>query len=87
MCGADNKWVKDPMKPTAIKCDCMTCGNRIIETIYGEQCEPALPPPTCAMMTGKAASTGTVTCSPSCALQMNCTNPMPPPPPQGGSGG
>jgi hypothetical protein len=89
MCGADGKWAKDPMKQTSIKCDCMTCGNRVVESIYGEQCEPnqTTPMPTCAQMTGKAASTGTITCSPSCALQVNCTNPTPPPPPQGGSGG
>jgi hypothetical protein len=84
MCGVDGKWVKDPVKKSSIKCDCMTCGNRMVESIYGEQCEPTMPLPSCADMTGNRLSTGTISCSPSCVMIPNCTTPVVP---QGGAGG
>ena len=87
MCGADGKGVKDPVSKTSVKCDCMTCGNRIVESIYGEQCEAMAPLPTCADLTGNKMSTGVVSCSPTCTLVGANTCTRPTPPPVGGNGG
>jgi hypothetical protein len=82
-CDPTGHWIKAKdmatgMPTKSIQCDCMTCGNNVVESNYGEQCEPKLAPSTtCAALTGNPMSTGTVSCTAACTYMMMCTSPAP----------
>jgi hypothetical protein len=49
----------------------MTCGNHIVESVMGENCEPGMPVPTnCALLN---MGDGMVVCTSQCRLMMMCT--------------
>ena len=95
-CDATGKWITAkvtdpqtgmPKDSGSIECKCMTCGNKQVEPVYGEECEMGLSlgTATCATLVG-TGSTGTVSCDANCKyVKTGCTAATPSV--VGGSGG